>query len=190
MDQNKINNPDIKGKHDSLNVLMYVIYYFSALVLSTLISEIILKFLDKIMNIDFFTSVVVNCVISMIVSVAIIFGFVFKDNYRSKSYQVKYILLDSAVAVLVNAVIGFIDGFHPFTSGCARNLGGIIKFGQNLGSMEDFDDVGRLVKLAAFAIISALLVVTSLLSGKAGYNKRLSQQKLLLNHTSQNDIKK
>ena len=190
MDQNKINNPDIKGKHDSLNFLMYVIYYFSALVLSTLISEIILKFLDKIMNIDVFTSVVVNCVISMIVSVAIIFGFVFKDNYRSKSYQVKYILLDSAVAVLVNAVIGLIDGFHPFTSGCARNLGGIIKFGQNLGSMEDFDDVGRLVKLAAFAIISALLVVTSLLSGKAGYNKRLSQQKLLLNHTSQNDIKK
>lgn len=189
MDQNKMNNSDIKGKHDSLNFLMYVIYYFSALVLSTLISEIILKFLDKIINIDFFASAVVNCAVSMIVSVAVIFGFVFKDNYRSQSYRLKYILLDSAVAVLVNGVIGFADGFHPFTSGCARNLGGIIKLGQALDSMDDFDDVGRLVKLAAYAIISAVLVVTSLLAGKAGYNKRLTQQKMLLNHNTQNDIK-
>lgn len=189
MEQNKINNSGIKGKHDSLNFLMYIIYYFSALVLSTLISEIILKFLDKIMNIDFFASVVVNCAVSMIASVAVIFGFVFKDNYRSQSYQVKYILLDSAVAVLVNAVIGFADGFHPFTSGCTRNLGGIIKLGQDLGSMEDFDEVGRFVKLAAFAIISAVLVVTSLLAGKAGYNKRLSQQKMLINNSKRNDTK-
>ena len=155
------------------------IYLFASAVVSNLLGSLIIKFVEKIIDLPFWGEAVVHAssvLVGMIVMMAIM---AYGDGYRYAMFDAKGTMLSAVVAAVVHFGLGAVLRFAPAFFGPVRHFSGLVAYGMDYTSERVvLIPKGLMIAVGIGAVVAYVAVVV--LASSLGCRKRLRDREQLM----------
>ena len=160
-------------------VIFDCIYLFAAGLMSHLIGSLVIKAVERFVDLDFsgeaavLSLVILGCMAAMIAILS------YRDGYRYATFDTVGSTVAAGVAGLVYFLVGIPFRFAPVVFGPTRHFAGLVAYGDRYAS----DLVGEIslgIMIAVGVIILLVYAAVTVLAGYVGYRKRLRQRAELM----------
>ena len=156
-----------------VNSLIYLVAIICGCLINIPVSALFLRILNLFIVVDYYIGAIFCAVMGFIVVGGVVGALTFFESYKSAEFSPAKVTLSVLLAEVFHLPIATLLGFYPFIAGGTRYLAGLIDMGTHFDSLEMIEDIYLWSYLGAFAIYSALYVVSALVCGYLGRKKRL-----------------
>lgn len=149
---------------------------FLPCLINLLVMDMAVRFADMIVEIDYFSAVVIRLVVSVIVVAGAIGAITYMLSYHTAEFNTKGSLLRLSLATVLQLALCLLLKFHPSVGGGVVYLAGIFEHGTGFSSGSDIVYIGIIDYLLAFFVISAVYFLTLVICGRMGVRVRLHRR--------------